>query len=66
DNGGQMRIQVEDSGSGFDYPEYLKDFDTGLSKLSGRGIMLLRQLCEKVTYESPGNKAEVIYSWTDK
>ncbi|OOZ36067.1 ATP-binding SpoIIE family protein phosphatase [Solemya velesiana gill symbiont] len=65
-NGGRMSIRLEDSGSGFNFPEYMKAGDDPGTAFSGRGILLLKELCEAVTYETPGNKVEVIYSWTDE
>lgn len=64
DQGGKIKIRIEDSGTGFDLSvlsDYLK---TDPDHPSGRGIQLLHSLCESVRYEEPGNKAEVVFSWT--
>lgn len=65
-SGGRMTIQVEDSGNGFDFESYLADLDPSDTGLSGRGILLVRELCKSVHYESPGNKVVAIYTWTEK
>lgn len=62
--GGVLRIQVEDSGPGFDYGKTdakgnLEDF----SKFSGRGIPLLRKLCRSVQYFGSGNCVHVEFEW---
>ncbi|MCW8943609.1 MAG: fused response regulator/phosphatase [Sedimenticola sp.] len=63
-SGGKMLIRVEDSGIGFDMSRLDSNETPNIEKLSGRGIPLLNSLCESVHYEEPGNKVEVIYSWT--
>ena len=60
--GGQFNIIFEDSGPGFDYKQFLDGKIYG-SSFSGRGIYLIRQLCESVTYFEPGNRVEAIYLW---
>ena len=54
--GGNVTIQVEDSGPGFDF----KSADRNQSAIllpSGRGLLLVKELCESLCYEEPGNKA---------
>ncbi len=60
--GGCVRIRVSDSGKGF--------CEADISALSldstqpwGRGVQLLRQLCESVVFERNGSQAEVVYRW---
>ncbi len=61
DNVRSIQIKVEDSGEGFDY-QNLPD-QAEQHGLSGRGIILMRELCESVEFIGKGNIAEVIYSW---
>ena len=61
-NGGEVVIHVEDSGPGFDFTEYLLEKPKELQP-SGRGIRLLMELCDSVTFEPPGNQVEAVYSW---
>lgn len=65
-SGGKMTIQVEDSGKGFDFESYLADINPSDTGLSGRGILLVRELCKSVHYELPGNKVVATYTWTEK
>ncbi len=58
-NGGQLELELEDSGPGFD----MIDEEREEKSLSGRGIMLVRQLCSAVTYHHPGNRITAIYKW---
>ena len=57
-------FRVEDSGMGFDYDAFEANrHDEDSKLLSGRGIMLVKELCESVSYYGNGNVAEAIYSW---
>lgn len=54
-----LRISVEDSGAGYDYSafsngSYLSD-SIGIPKLHGRGLAIIRNLCELVMYPGNGN-----------
>ncbi len=64
-NGGEVLIQLEDSGNGFDYSGYQAE-DPSKPIPSGRGIRLLSELCDSLTYHSPGNRVEAIYSWINE
>jgi serine phosphatase RsbU (regulator of sigma subunit) len=65
ENGGEVLIQIEDSGNGFDYNE-LQVQGPAKSVPSGRGIQLLSKLCDSLTYHPPGNRVEAVYSWINK
>jgi len=56
-------IRVEDSGHGFDHSNQPVNDPRNHTGLSGRGILLIRDLCESLTYLGNGNIAEAIYSW---
>lgn len=62
-NGGEMIINMKDSGDGFDFAGLRCD-TSDHSKLCGRGIQLISELCSSITYIEPGNQVEVIYSWS--
>ena len=62
--GGQVLIQVEDSGDGFDPSPYAAGAAPDHERPSGRGILLLQELCDQVRFEPPGNKVDVLFSWT--
>jgi CheY-like chemotaxis protein len=64
-NGGKMKIRVEDSGQGFDFLTLGLSEKSDSNQLSGRGILLLNELCESVTFHEPGNTVEVVYTWID-
>ncbi|MBK1734681.1 hypothetical protein CKO15_05140 [Halorhodospira abdelmalekii] len=60
-------IEVEDSGPGFEYQRILeaaKHGDVAGALAAGRGIMLVRSLCEEIEYFPPGNRVRVRYSGT--
>jgi hypothetical protein len=58
-----MLIRVEDSGSGFDHGLHEKRAGIGQAVFSGRGILLVKDLCESLNYLGNGNIAEAIFSW---
>ena len=61
-SGGEMRIEVEDSGPGFDHRHHLDTLETNQAP-SGRGIPLVRRLCATLTYHGNGNRVEAVYVW---
>ena len=62
ENGGKLVIQVIDSGDGFDYKEK-EDSDFKAQGYSGRGIPLIRSICESLKYSGNGNTVEVTLRW---
>lgn len=56
-------FRIEDSGDGFNYHQRSQASAENHTKLSGRGILLIQDLCESLTYMGKGNIAEAIYSW---
>lgn len=60
--GSGLRIIVTDSGPGFDHSRCLPRLEANES-YSGRGISLVRALCDEVRYHGRGNRVEVTYSW---
>ncbi len=56
-------LRIEDSGKGFDFekknPARARDTD-----LSGRGIMLIQDLCESLEFHGKGNIAIARFSWS--
>lgn len=57
-----IQIRIEDSGPGFDFTLHKNNPQNNLA-LSGRGILLVRDLCESLEYIGNGNVAEAVYSW---
>jgi CheY-like chemotaxis protein/anti-sigma regulatory factor (Ser/Thr protein kinase) len=55
-----IRMQVTDTGSGFDYGKVL-EHTLQVSAPYGRGIPLVRRLCERVEYRGRGNEVEVVF-----
>ncbi len=58
----RLVITVADSGPGFAFDQYLRQDDSDTAH-SGRGIRIVRALCEAVSYQSPGNRVEAVYAW---
>lgn len=59
--GERLVVRVEDSGSGFDYNKALPALSENLA-LGGRGILLVRSLCQELVYEGRGNRVRAVYS----
>jgi CheY-like chemotaxis protein len=62
ETGGELVIRLEDSGPGFDFNSSTPALDENRGN-SGRGIQLLRSMCQRVTYFGEGNIVEVVYRW---
>jgi signal transduction histidine kinase len=62
DGGGELVIRFEDSGKGFDHRADRVALEDNLSH-AGRGIQLIRSLCDQVKYDGDGNIVEAIYRW---
>lgn len=55
-----IRMQVIDSGRGFDFRKVL-DHVPEMTAPYGRGIPLVRRLCQSVEYRGSGNEVEVVF-----
>ena len=62
DQGGKLTIVVTDSGEGFDYKSK-QDNEFASDGFSGRGIPLIRTLCDSLEYSGNGNTVTVTLSW---
>lgn len=60
-DGGLLRLEVIDSGAGFDYSQLSQALD---QNFHGRGIPLLQTICSKVEYLGCGNHAQVEFCWS--
>lgn len=60
--GGRLTVRVEDTGGGFDYDSALLPLTENLGH-AGRGIQLLRSICDEVTFQGKGNQVQVVYRW---
>ncbi|MEN8251730.1 MAG: SpoIIE family protein phosphatase, partial [Bacteroidota bacterium] len=58
-----IMVRIEDSGNGFDHKNLPMPDLKNHTGLAGRGIMLVKDLCESLTYTGKGNISEAIYSW---
>ncbi len=61
-DGGCVRVQVSDSGDGFK-PDDTLGVARNPTRPWGRGIALVRDLCESVTYRGNGSEVDAIYRW---
>lgn len=62
ENGGLLKVRIEDSGDGFDYSNRVGDTLSSFG-YSGRGIALVEKLSGGVKYSGRGNTAEVDFTW---
>ncbi len=56
-------LRIEDSGQGFDFDNHIP-LPNSETALSGRGILLIRDLCESLEYHGKGNIAIARFSWS--
>lgn len=67
-HGGKMIINIKDSGKGFDIVDAMKTNNIAESdgtKLSGRGVELVNQLCDTLEYLEHGTSVTASYIWHD-
>ena len=57
DAGTGVRVEVCDSGSGFDWSEAVREHPPLPESRRGRGLWIVRQLVDRVTVERDGNEA---------
>ncbi|MDP6419428.1 MAG: ATP-binding protein [Candidatus Krumholzibacteria bacterium] len=59
---GGLEIVVEDQGPGFD-PEALPDpsSEEGKLRANGRGVFLMKELCDRVIYEEDGRRVRLYF-----
>jgi len=60
--GGRLTITFEDTGDGFDIDSALLPLTENLGH-AGRGIQLLRSICDEVTFLGSGNRVQAVYRW---
>ena len=67
ESGGDLTIIFEDSGDGFDTAKILQRSDPVADdnklSLAGRGLMLIENYCQSISYNETGNRVECVYSW---
>ena len=56
-------LRIEDSGQGFDFGNHIP-LPNSETALSGRGILLVRDLCESLEYHGKGNIAIARFCWS--
>jgi len=60
-NGGRLQVRIDDSGDGFDYQYWLGNKKFGNeSQFSGRGILLVSELSESISYTNNGASVEIV------
>lgn len=62
DIGGTLELSIEDSGEGFDHKKFLQKEVPG-EGYSGRGLPLIRGICDDFAYNDAGNAVIARLSW---
>jgi CheY-like chemotaxis protein/two-component sensor histidine kinase len=62
EHAGQMEIAVEDTGLGFDPAALVPVRDDAPH---GRGLLMVRQMCQSLEFEAQGARARALYAWRD-
>ncbi|MBI5461670.1 MAG: fused response regulator/phosphatase [Gammaproteobacteria bacterium] len=60
---GEVCIEVEDSGAGFEHAAY--PLPMSPQSLSRRGLALVRSLCRCVEVQDRGNRVRAVYAWSE-
>lgn len=61
-DGGKLAIKVEDSGPGFNVKKHRNSLESHQAH-SGRGIALVKTLCQELRYNDKGNAVEAVFTW---
>lgn len=64
--GGALGIMMFDSGSGFEFTPWMEDVNTealSSNNFSGRGIKLVTDLCNDLSYHENGSAVKATYKW---
>ncbi|WP_439483020.1 ATP-binding protein [Cyclobacterium plantarum] len=58
----QLKFIIEDEGSGYDY-QHLNDPTSpeNLQKSGGRGVFIMRHLCDEINFENEGSKITLTF-----
>ncbi|MCW8196491.1 fused response regulator/phosphatase [Proteobacteria bacterium 005FR1] len=64
ENGGRLMIHIVDSGDGFPHQDVLNPRNRSAG-YSGRGIPLIRDICESLCYRGKGNEVEAVFVWSN-
>jgi DNA-binding response OmpR family regulator len=64
EKGGRLRVRVGDSGEGFDVSKWMNAAPPDPEARSGRGIALVRSVCESVRWNERGNEVEALVHWS--
>lgn len=61
--GGELTLCISDSGPGFDYQYQDLPRATDNPQYSGRGLTLVRQLCDELEFNASGNAVRAVMRW---
>jgi serine/threonine-protein kinase RsbW len=61
-NDNSLKFTIEDQGNGFNYNDlYDPTAPENLEKIGGRGIFLMKHLCDEVSFHDNGKKVELSF-----
>ncbi len=60
---GELRLRISDSGDGFDYTKKMMVDNSSSFVPSGRGMAMVKELCQSLKYQGKGNCVDAIYEW---
>jgi len=62
-SGGELTVTVQDDGPGFDHSQLMSSLIDNTT-FFGRGIPLVRSICERLDYSGDGRRVEATYRWS--
>lgn len=63
--GGELSIRIQDTGNGFNEEAIISEIINN-EQYSGRGIKLIRQICDSLEYSDGGRRATAIFTWENE
>lgn len=61
--GGVFELEIEDSGLGFDFTDIMAKLNEKNNSASGRGILLIKELCDEIEFLGSGNIIRAKICW---
>ena len=65
EDSGILHIEIEDSGTGFDVGKVMSTLDSNVGN-SGRGIALVRSICDNVQFSEDGRRCSADLVWSTR
>ncbi|MGM0608169.1 MAG: SpoIIE family protein phosphatase [Candidatus Muiribacteriota bacterium] len=60
-----IKLKIVDEGKGFDWQEKMNNNNMDIKSERGRGLLIVRELCDKIIFNTKGNEVNLIINYTN-